>query len=125
LWVSLPLVIVWTSQVARITPWPLKQSSLFAEPSRQPSNARGEELLLGGGFYVIRVNQLYEFPWSVRERDGSLYFIDQRPLKALRDMPPISWAGYSIRIYSAQQLRAAYQTLPREIRLSDLDSHTK
>lgn len=92
--------------IARIAPWPLKQSPAGDPLSNEP--------VIPDGYYAISVNQLYEFPWPLRERDGSRYFIDHLPLKALRDMAPIGWAGYSIRIYSADQLQTAYESLEHE-----------
>lgn len=92
--------------IARIAPWPLKRSP--------DDDLLPNQLVIADGDYAISVNQLYEFPWPLRERDGSHYFIDQRPLKSLREMQPIGWAGYSIRIYSADQLQTAYESLEHE-----------
>lgn len=60
------------------------------------------------GFYAISINQLYEFPWPLCNRVGTRYFIDQRPLGKLRAMRPVGYAGYSIRVFSASQVEAAY-----------------
>ncbi len=90
-------------EIAQIAPWPIPQSSADDQSVGEPE--------VPDGYYAISVNQLYEFPWPLRQPDGSLYFIDTRPLQALRGVPPVGWAGYSIRIYSAQQLRAAYRAV--------------
>jgi len=60
------------------------------------------------GYYAISVNLLYEYPWPVRDRRGRRYSIDRRPLAFLREQNPVGRAGYSIRIFSADQVRSAY-----------------
>ncbi|MEM9368304.1 MAG: glycosyltransferase family 39 protein [Planctomycetota bacterium] len=81
-------------EVDGIQPWPFQRG----DPTR----------VVPAGVYAISVNLLYEFPWPVRARSGHQYFIDSRPMAYLRDQEPIGWAGYSIRIFSADQIRAAY-----------------
>jgi hypothetical protein len=76
--------------------WPFKRDDTRNVPS------------VPEGDYAISVNLLYGYPWSVRAQDGRRYYIDQRPLGHLRDMQSIGDAGYSIRVYSAEQLRTAY-----------------
>ena len=76
-------------------PWPFEKNK--SAPARIPD-----------GFYAISVNLLYDFPWPVRDRVGNQYRIDLRPLAHLRTVEPIGRAGYSIRIFSADQVRAAY-----------------
>lgn len=78
-----------------IEPWPFRRDEQDA-------------LSVPDGLYAISVNLLYEFPWPVRDRDGRQYFIDDRPMAYLRSQEPVGWAGYSIRIFSAQQVRDAY-----------------
>jgi len=76
------------------------------------SHKRGEssaDVQIADGFYAISVNLLFEFPWYVRDAEGLRYRIDTRPLAHLRSVEPVGWAGYSIRIFSAEQMRAAYQ----------------
>ncbi len=82
-------------EISRIKPWPFRRDE-----------ADGADI--PDGLYAISVNLLYEFPWPVRDRDGKRYVIDNRPLANLRDQEPTGWAGYSIRIFSADQVRAAY-----------------
>lgn len=82
-------------EITRIEPWPFRRDESDDEP-------------VPDGFYAISVNLLYEFPWPVRDRDGGRYFINNRPMANLRDQEPIGGAGYSIRIFSAEQVRAAY-----------------
>ena len=83
-----------------ITPWP------FLDDESNP------EVIVPDGVYAISVNLLYEFPWPVRALDGGRYTIDQRPLAYLRAQEPIGRAGYSIRIFSAEQMRSAYAAPP-------------
>jgi hypothetical protein len=64
------------------------------------------------GYYAISVNLLYDYPWSVYDREGNRYMIDLRPHAYLRGIEPVGWAGYSIRIFSADQMRAAYAAPP-------------
>jgi len=64
------------------------------------------------GFYAISVNLLYDYPWAVYDLEGRRYQIDRRPHGYLRSIEPVGWAGYSIRIFSAQQLRAAFAAQP-------------
>jgi len=64
------------------------------------------------GYYAMSVNLLYDYPWSVYGRDGQRYHIDRRPHGYLRSIEPVGWAGYSIRIFSAEQMRAAFAVLP-------------
>ncbi|MFG0262061.1 MAG: hypothetical protein ACF788_06700, partial [Novipirellula sp. JB048] len=71
-----------------------------------------DEQVVPEGIYAVSVNLLYEFPWPLRDRDGRRYFIDSRPMASLRSQEPIGWAGYSIRIFSAQQVRDAYAATP-------------
>ncbi len=92
-------------EVPRIAPWPLRSEDKAVSES-QP---KATERTIPEGYYAISVNQLYEFPWPLRDRDGTQYHLDPRPLKALRTMEPVGWAGYSIRVYSASQVKAAYQ----------------
>ncbi len=92
--------------IAHIAPWPFQQSPTDTSSSIAPA--------IGDGWYAISINQLYEFPNSLRQPDGSQYDIDRRPLRALRGIVPFGWAGYSIRIYSAEQIRTAYATLERQ-----------
>lgn len=95
-------------KIPRIAAWPLKRTSHEGE-----SKNTSLEQIVPEGYYAISVNQLYEFPWPLRDHDGSRYYLDTRPLKSLRSMVPIGLAGYSIRIYSATQLRAAYRDTER------------
>lgn len=88
-------------QIEYITPWPFHAEA----PDVSVEDSR---FVVEDGFYAISVNQLYEFPWPLRGRDGHRYFIDKRPLAPLRHMNPIGSAGFSIRIFSAEQLRIAY-----------------
>ncbi len=82
-------------EIRRIEPWPFRSDE-------------ADGIDIPDGLYAISVNLLYEFPWPVRDRDGSRYFIDNRPMAYLRTQDPVGWAGYSIRIFSAEQVRAAY-----------------
>lgn len=88
--------------IPNIAPWPLKQPSTVDQ-------TRGETVI-PDGYYAISLNQLYEFPWPLRELDGTRYYLDTHPLKCLRSMRPIRWVGYSIRVYSEEQIRAAYNS---------------
>ncbi|MEM9366993.1 MAG: glycosyltransferase family 39 protein [Planctomycetota bacterium] len=94
-----------------IEPWPFRRDEV--------QNSSGEDRLKPGfqsvpdGLYAISVNLLYEFPWPVRNRDGRRYFIDNRPMAYLRTQEPVGWAGNSIRIFSAQQVRDAYAEPPQ------------
>ena len=101
-------------EIPRIEPW------LF-EKSRDQTNNDSDSPIVPDGDYAISVNQLYEFPWPLRRRDDSRYCIDHRPLAYLRKQEPIGGAGYSIRIYSTDQLRAAYAA-PASPRLWDAHS---
>lgn len=92
-------------EIPRIAPWPFR-----GEPNRDTNaGEKTGEPTVPEGHYAISVNQLYEFPWQLRDRNGSRYHLDKRPLKALRAMEPVGWAGYSIRVFSADQVRAAYE----------------
>lgn len=82
-------------EISQIEPWPFRR-----DHSGEP--------VVPDGFYAISVNLLYEFPWPARGRDGKRYFIDNRPMAYLRTQEPVGWAGYSIRIFSAEQMRSAY-----------------
>lgn len=73
-----------------------------------PAAEHDEPREVPDGMYAISVNLLYEYPWDVRAVDGKHYRIDNRPLGHLRNTEPVGRAGYSIRIYSAEQVRAAY-----------------
>ncbi len=82
-------------EIERIEPWPFRRDESDDKP-------------IPDGLYAISVNLLYDFPWPVRDLDGRRYFIDNRPMAYLRTQDPIGWAGYSIRIFSAEQVWAAY-----------------
>ncbi|MEM9369166.1 MAG: glycosyltransferase family 39 protein [Planctomycetota bacterium] len=82
-------------EVECIEPWPFRRHE-----SDSPS--------VPDGVYAVSVNLLYEFPWPVRDHDGHRYFIDNRAMAYLRTQEPLGWAGYSIQIFSAQQVRDAY-----------------
>jgi len=88
-------------EIPRIEPWPF-------EKSRDQTSNDSDSPIVPNGDYAISVNQLYEFPWPLRRLDDSRYFIDHRPLAYLRKQEPMGRAGYSIRVYSAKQLREAY-----------------
>ena len=88
-------------EIPRIEPWP------FAKNRDEDSND-SDSSIVPNGDYAISVNQLYEFPWPLRRRDDGRCFIDHRPIAYLCKIEPIGRAGYSIRIYSADQLRAAF-----------------
>ena len=86
--------------IDRIEPWPFRQQDVGKE--------KADNVNVPEGLYAISVNLLYEFPWPVRDRDGNRYFIDNRPMAYLRDQEPIGRAGYSIRLFTAEQVRKAY-----------------
>ena len=49
--------------IKRLQPWPMKQQAGNDEPQIRE---------VTDGYYAISVNQLYEFPWSVRDIEGVL-----------------------------------------------------
>ncbi len=85
--------------IKNIEPWPLKE---------ERDSSGWETLTIPDGYYAISINQLYEFPWSVRDRVGKGFSIDKRPLKSLRETEPIGRIGYSILIFNGDQIRRAY-----------------
>jgi 4-amino-4-deoxy-L-arabinose transferase-like glycosyltransferase len=87
-------------EVKRIEPWTFKANIDQEHPHDY------------NGYYAISVNLLYDFPWPVRDREGHRYYIDTKPHAYLRSVEPIGRAGYSIRIFSAEQIRAAYDAKP-------------
>lgn len=87
-------------EIEGIKPWPFRR-----DDSGEPQ--------VPEGLYAVSVNLLYESPWPVRDRDGARYFIDNRPMAFLRSQEPIGWAGYSIRVFSAEQVRDAYAAPPQ------------
>ncbi len=64
------------------------------------------------GLYAISVNLLYEFPWMIRNVEGNRSRVEVRPLAFLRHQRPIGRAGYSVRIYSAEQVRRGFAASP-------------
>jgi 4-amino-4-deoxy-L-arabinose transferase-like glycosyltransferase len=96
-------------EIPNIVPWPIESDT--KESDRVTSSDLGlrNSIVVPDGLYAISVNQLYEFPWSLRDRTGRRYSIDKTPLKQLRSMQPIGWVGYSIRIYTSDQLKMAYE----------------
>ncbi len=92
-------------EIPRIAPWPLRSGHKAVLEGKPNDNV----LTIPEGYYAISANQLYEFPWPLRDRDGTQYHLDLRPMEALRAMEPVGWVGYSIRIYTASQMTAAYQ----------------
>ncbi len=82
-------------EIDRIEPWPFRGSG-------------SDGVHVPEGFYAISVNPLYDFPTSVFNRDGTSFSIGKRPMAHLRKQQPLGWAGYSIRIFSSDQLREAY-----------------
>ena len=92
-------------EIPRIAPWPLRSGHKAVLEGKPNDNV----LTIPEGYYAISANQLYEFPWPLRDRDGTQYHLDLRPMEALRAMEPVGWVGYSIRIYTASQVKAAYQ----------------
>lgn len=85
--------------IRQLQPWPFRDQQAVQSES------------IADGYYAISVNQLYEHPWPLRDAQGGYYRIDSRPLSALRTQAPIARAGYSIWIYSGDQLRDAYAGL--------------
>lgn len=91
--------------VPRIAPWPLRRTRKDVSEIEQKNAVP----TIPDGYYAISTNQLYEFPWPLRDRDGTLYHLDVRPMKTLRAMTPVGWASNSIRVYTASQLKLAYR----------------
>jgi hypothetical protein len=89
--------------IKNIAPWPMKQAS-----TGEPGFIAAKDTLVPSGLFAIDVNHLYEFPYMLWNEDGTNYFIDTRPLKFLRAMKPIDTVGYSIRIFTSEQLKSAY-----------------
>ena len=85
--------------IARVEPWPMRSE-------------RGDGIVtstsIPNGFYAISVNQLNEYPWPLRDLDGTRYQIDTRPLRMLREELPLHRVGYSLLIFDANQLKTAY-----------------
>ncbi len=87
--------------IDKMEPWPMKE------------NVNGSGIprtIIPDGYYAISINQLYEFPWSVRDRFGKEFRIDKKPLKVLRDIEPIQRVGFSILIFDANQVAKAYSS---------------
>ena len=63
--------------------------------------------------YAISINHLFDDLVTIVNRQGSPAELNQRPLAALRAMEPVGWAGYSIRVFSAEQMRRASSILDR------------
>lgn len=97
-------------KIEGIEPWPFRGDESHTLSSEERLEPELEKV--PNGLYAISVNLLYEFPWPVRDRDGRRYFIDNRPMAYLRTQEPVGWSGYSIRIFSAQQVRDAYAAPP-------------
>jgi hypothetical protein len=89
-------------EIEGIQPWPFQRGSASNAPGDKSQHVQD-------GYYAISVNLLYDFPWPVRDRGGATYSIDLHPHAHLRSIEPVGWAGYSIRIFSAQQMRAAFE----------------
>jgi hypothetical protein len=62
------------------------------------------------GLFAISINQLYEFPLAIRDRDGSRYSIDKKSLGTLRNCEPVGKAGNSIYIFTSDQIRKTIVT---------------
>jgi len=86
-----------------IEPWPMKRASKL---DMNKVNTPPPEI--PDGYYAISINQQYEFPWALRDRTNQFYYLDSKPLKNLRALEPVSRAGYSIYVYSSDQIRNAY-----------------
>ncbi len=86
--------------IARVTAWPMRSE-------------RGDGIetstSIPYGFYAISVNQLYEYPWPLRDLDGTRYQIDTIPLRMLREELPLHRVGNSLLIFDANQLKTAYE----------------
>lgn len=98
-------------EIEGIEPWPFRRDGSHI-PSIE-ERLKPELQQVPDGLYAVSVNLLYEFPWPARDRDGRRYLIDNRPLAYLRTQEPVGWAGYSIRVFSAQQVRDAYAAPPQ------------
>ncbi|MEM9645059.1 MAG: glycosyltransferase family 39 protein [Planctomycetota bacterium] len=96
-------------ELSDVHPWPFRKGS-----SSQPN--------IEDGFYAISVNLLYDFPWQLR-LGKEHYHVDTRPMAHLRTTEPVGWAGYSVRIFSAQQLRDAYAAPEQPALWSDSDGN--
>lgn len=92
--------------IKKIEPWPFEATKTTDKPN------------IPDGYYAISINLLYEYPWPIRDRDARRYRIDNRPLSYLRSVRPVGRAGDSIRIFSADQMREAWET-PENKLLSD------
>jgi len=86
-----------------IEPWPMKRASKL-----DVTKTAAQSPEIPDGYFAISINQLYEFPWPLRDRTNKFYYLDLSPLKNLRAIKPVAIAGYSIYIYSADQIRNAY-----------------
>ena len=94
-----------------VEPWPFRRDGSHMSSSEERLQPGPQQV--PDGLYAVSVNLLYEFPWPVRDRDGRRNFIDNRPMAYLRTQEPVGWAGYSIRIFTAQQVRDAYAAPPQ------------
>lgn len=92
-------------EVPQVAPWPLRESK-----STESTSLTTE---VPEGYYAISINQLYQYPFPVSDEDGRRFSIDSRPLEYLRLAEPFGNAGYSIRVFSRQQIQAAYASVGR------------
>ena len=94
-------------QIEGIEPWPFRRQEEDAGLDRSATWDKSDH-----AYYAISVNLLYDYPAPVRDREGRSYNIDRRPHGYLRTIQPVGWAGYSIRIFSAEQMKAAFAAPP-------------
>ena len=85
--------------IDKIEPWPMREERVVGELVAKT---------IPDGYYAISINQLYEFPSAVRDREGNRYTIDKRPLKSLRGMETVYRVGNSILIFEANQIQTAH-----------------
>lgn len=81
---------------SEVKPWPFEHGELIATAN------------IPRGHYAVSVNLLYGFPWPVRDQAGKRYLISQRPLQELREIEPVARIGYSIRVFSYEQMKEAF-----------------
>ena len=87
----------------RWVPWP--------STMRRPAAGRpaGGTASVPEGWYAITVNRLWGAPLSACDRSGTYLEIDPVPLRALQQTPPAGRVGGSIVLFTADQMRKAYQ----------------
>lgn len=100
---------VWELADEELNSWPLEAENRFDSATDQLAMYEQD------GYFAIAVGLLYGERATVQRRDGEYTAIPDEMLRGLRHINPVARVGQTIRVFSADQLRAAIAERPKNM----------